>query len=147
MEKYIAIIATLIAIMVAWTGYQQYKLAKDKFKLDLFEKRFAVYKGIQRFLTIIRQKPYFDDGQLFEFRRDTQNATFLFGSEITKYINMIDSKALKMRSIVCQYQPLPVGKDRSILVKNQDQLLTELIDELPRLREVFAPYLRFEKWK
>ena len=60
---------------------------------------------------------------------------------------MVDSKALKMRSIVRQYQPLPVGKDRSILVENQDQLLTELIDELPRLREVFALYLRFEKWK
>lgn len=137
----------LIAVMVACTGYQQHKLAKDKFKLDLFEKRFAVYKGIQRFLTIIHQKSEFDDGQLFEFRRDTQNATFLFGSEITKYINMIDSKALKMRSIVSQYQPLPVGKDRSVLVENQDQLLTELIAELPRLREVFAPYLRFEKWK
>ena len=147
MEIYITIIATLIAAIVAWTGYQQHKLARDKLKLDLFEKRFAVYKGVQRFLTIILQEAKFDIGQLFEFRRDTQDATFLFGSEIPEYINMIDSKALEMRSIAQQYQPLPRGEERSALCEKETKLLAELIAELPRLKEVFAPYMRFEKWK
>ena len=38
-------ITVLIGAFVAFTGWQQYKINKERFKLDLFEKRFAVYKG------------------------------------------------------------------------------------------------------
>ncbi len=51
MEYYISIIATFIAAIAAWIAVQQYFLAKGKLKLDLFEKRFSVYKGVQVFLS------------------------------------------------------------------------------------------------
>jgi hypothetical protein len=52
-----------------------------------------------------------------------------------------------MRSVAEQYGPLPVGPQRSELCEEESRLLMELLDELPRLKEVFAPYLRFDKWK
>jgi len=68
-------------------------------------------------------------------------------NDIPRYIDGIDKKALEMRSVAKQYEPLPVGQKRSELVKKETHLLGELTDELPRLKEVFAPYLRFDKWK
>jgi len=44
-------------------------------------------------------------------------------------------------------KPLPRGQERSELCRKQTLLLGELIGELPKFKEVFAPYLRFEKWK
>jgi len=137
----------LLVAIVTWTGVQQHKLGKDKFKLDMFEKRFAVYKGVQEFLTIILQEAKFDLNQLFEFRRKTQDSTFLFGKDIPEYIDGIDKKALKMHSVAEEYEPLPLGPQRSDLCEEKSCLLMELLDELPRLKEVFAPYLRFDKWK
>jgi len=71
---YISAIATLIAGIVAWTGYQQHHLAKEKLKLDLFEKRFSVYKGVQIFLSQIMQEGKLNLDSLWEFQKATQEA-------------------------------------------------------------------------
>ena len=63
----------LVAATVAWIGYQQYALGKARFKLDLFEKRFAVYKATEKFLSS-SASPSRDD--LAEFRWDTRDALF-----------------------------------------------------------------------
>jgi len=147
MEIYISTIMVLVAAIVAWTNYQQHLLTKEKFKLDLFEKRFAVYKGVQRFLTHILTEGKLDLNKLFEFRRDTQDAVFLFSEDIPKYLGSIDRKALDMGTKAEQYKDLPVGEERSNLCKEESRLLMELLDELPRLKDVFAPYLKFRKWK
>jgi hypothetical protein len=147
MGIYISIIATLVAAIVSWTGYQQHLLAKEKFKLCLFEKRFAVYKGVQIFLTHIFMKAKVDIDKLFEFRRDTQDAMFLFDDAISTYIKEIDHKALDLHTTVKTYRPLPKGDKRSHLCKHEAQLLRELTGELPKLKDVFAPYLKFKKWK
>lgn len=137
----------LLVTIVTWTGVQQHKLAKEKFKLDMFEKRFAVYKEVQEFLTVILQDGTFKLDQLYEFRRKTQDSTFLFGIDIPQYIDGIAKKALDMRSTEKKYESLPVGQRRSELGEKETRLLEELTDELPKLKEVFAPYLRFDKWK
>jgi hypothetical protein len=115
--------------------------------LDLFEKRFSVYKGVQRFLTHILTEGRLELDKLFEFRRDTQDAIFLFGDEIPEYLTRIDRKALNMQTKAKQYENLPTGEERSRLCKEESTLLMELLDELPRLKDVFAPYLKFDKWK
>jgi hypothetical protein len=147
MEIYISTIMVLVAAIVAWTNYQQHLLTKEKFKLDLFEKRFAVYKGVQRFLTHILLKAKIELDKLNEFRGDTQDAVFLFCDDIPKYLGSIDRKALDMWTKAEQYKDLPVREERSKLCKEESRLLMELLDELPRLKDVFAPYLKFKTWK
>jgi hypothetical protein len=147
MGYYISVIATLIAGIVAWTGYQQHRLAKEKLKLDLFEKRFSVYKGVQIFLSQIMQEGKLNLDSLWELQKATQEAEFLFETEIPKYIDFIRSKALKMRAIQSKYENMPTGDERSRLVDKQHTIFTELIKELPALSQVFMPYLKFSKWK
>ena len=52
-----------------------------------------------------------------------------------------------MRSTEKKYESLPVGQRRSELGEKETRLLEELTGELSKLKEVFAPYLRFDKWK
>jgi len=137
----------LIAAAVAYIAYQQYGLAREKFKLDMFEKRFAVYKATQRFLTVIFQVGKVDLDKLFEFRRDTQDATFLFGQEIPAYLKRLDVQALNLMAINDELRDLPVGEERGFLCRKKTELSGALTGELSELKNVFAPYLRFDKWK
>ena len=154
MAKYISIFPllivfsnVLIAASVAYIAYRQYGLAREKFKLDMFEKRFAVYKATQRFLTIILQDGRVDLEKLNEFRRDTQDAIFLFGQEIPTYLKRLDVQALDLMAINDELRDLPVGDERSRLCSKGSELLEALTGELPNLKSVFAQYLRFDRWK
>lgn len=55
-EHYTAImtflIPSLIALAVAFISFQQFLLAREKFKLDLFEKRMAIYNAVYTYLAV-----------------------------------------------------------------------------------------------
>ena len=42
------LLTILIAIFLPYVAYRQYRLDREKFKLDLFEKRFAVFVATRR---------------------------------------------------------------------------------------------------
>ncbi|MFC1764063.1 hypothetical protein ACFL6U_18565 [Planctomycetota bacterium] len=139
-------ITVIIAAIIAYIAWQQHELAKDRFKLDLFDKRFAVYKGAQVLLTRISQKASSDIDMLFEFRKDTQDSAFLFDDSITEYLKTLDKIALELDCIISELQGELSSKDKSQKRKRKRELVKSAIEELPKLKDVFAPYLKFERW-
>jgi hypothetical protein len=140
-------LAVLVAAIVAWHGYQQHRLERERFKLDLFEKRFGIYRATQKLLGIIGQKAAISLQELFEYVRDTQDAVFLFDQEIVDYLTALYKKGVDLQTTQAQYDPLPVGEERTRLCEKENRLLKEFGDEILRLKDVFAPYLKFERWK
>ena len=55
LEHVLTIITIINAIFVTFVVYFQYKLAKDKINLELFEKRFNIYKEVEDFFIKILQ--------------------------------------------------------------------------------------------
>jgi len=137
----------LIATLAVWIAYNQHVLAREKFKLDLFEKRFAVYKATQMFLVTIMKNPNISWNDPVIFSRETQDAVFLFGQEIVDYLDSLYKKSLDMKALQQKFEHLPVGAERSALCEQESQLVSELTRELPKLPQVFAPYLKFRAWK
>ncbi len=89
-EYLLSTVTVIVGISVAVLAYQQYRLAKDTFHLDLFEKRFSVYKGVQVFLTKVMSKGRVELDDFFEFRAATQDAVFLFENDIPEFISSLD---------------------------------------------------------
>ncbi len=146
-EHVFACITIAIGFFVAFTAYNQYRLSKGKFKLDLFEKRFSIYKGTQVFLTHILVKAKVDIELIHQFRADTQDATFLFDADITKYLKEIDSKSLELWQIRNELEDVPKGQKRSEMCRVQTKAIGWLTSQLPVLKEKFAPYLEFKRWR
>jgi hypothetical protein len=140
-------ITVVIGCFVSYVAYQQYRLGKVRFRLDLFEKRFAVYKGTQVFLSQILTKGETSLPELFDFRAATQDAVFLFKSEVPDFIKEIDERALRMMTIRDELEELPVGEKRSLAVQHKSELLEWLNNKLPELKEIFGPYLYVGSWK
>ena len=141
-----ALITILIGIFVAFVGYQQWILNREKFKLDLFEKRFAVYKACQVFLTQIMVTGDVKFEVLQDFRSNTQDSVFLFDNDVVDYINKIDKKSLESATLFKKLEALPVGDKRSEVCEKVSDLIGYLIKELPNLKNVFQPYLKFKTW-
>ena len=64
-------------MMIAW---QQWRVADNKLRLDLFDRRYKVYDATRKFLAVIFREASFTDSQLFEFYAGTSDAEFHFWS-------------------------------------------------------------------
>jgi hypothetical protein len=137
----------LVASIVAVINFWNHRLATEKLKLELFEKRFAVYRAAQTLLSRVLQ-----DGEvkklkyIFEYRRDTQVAYFLFDQEIVKYLDSLDRKALDLWAKGQAYNSMNVCEQRTELVSEAHDICMQLVEELPELKKAFEPYMRFKAW-
>src|SRR5712691_9934192 len=107
-------IATLfLSIAVVLIALQQWQTARDKLRLDLFDRRYKVFDATRRFLSTIGREATFTDSQLLEFHAATSDAEFLFGMDVVDYLSQVRRSALEMRKQQKKHDPLPEGEARS----------------------------------
>jgi len=140
----------VIAGFGSYVAYQQHRTSRARLKLDLFEKRFAVFDRARKFLTVVTQNGAAElDAQLdaiFEYRASIGEASFLFTPDTVEYLESIYQHALKLHTAQRTMNELPVGDERSRLPAKLSSERQWLADQLPELKSVFAPYLSFSTW-
>jgi hypothetical protein len=138
--------ATLVVgLSVAFIALQQWRLARHRFRLDLFDKRYRVYEATAQFLAVIMAHADFQDEDLRVFTIGTRDAAFLFPKRITEHIHQIRCRAIDMRLFQTQFARLPVGEERSKLVEKNSVELKWLLQEMQQLADTFKPWLGFER--
>ncbi len=119
-EVFTLVLAASVAI-VAWL---QWWVALNKFRLDLFDRRYKVYDATRKFLSAIVGEATFTDRQLVEFYGETSDAGFLFDADVVDYLEQIRKRALDMRAHQKHFERLPVGDEHSRHVQaNHDQVV------------------------
>jgi hypothetical protein len=126
--------------MIAW---QQWRVADNKLRLDLFDRRYKVYDSTRKFLAVILTEATFTLSQLAEFDIGTSDAEFLFGADVVDYLGQIRKRALHLRTAQTLYEPLPVGDERSRHVQAAHDDLSWLTNQITAMTKIFAPYLGF----
>jgi hypothetical protein len=93
----------ILGAIGAYIAYQQYKLAENKLKLDLFDKRYAVYEAIRKVLsslvTLGAGNSLRGDILMREFDIGTADASFLLDQKITDYISQMRKELLDLSYI------------------------------------------------
>ena len=139
-----AFVALVIGVIAAWIALQQWRVARAKLNLDLFERRLSIYRATDKYL--LESLPGGPQG-FFDAIEGLDDASFLFGSEVTAYLQEvlamrnelrgIDTRAQANNGIV---QPHEIGRHQ--------HLIQWLIDQRTGpCRVVFAQYLDFGKWR
>ena len=129
--------ATLVlGCAIAYVAWQQWRIARHRLRLDLFDRRYKIYDATRKFLSIILREARFDDSQLFEFYAGTSDAEFLFNSAVVNYLEQVRKRAVNMRTYQRVYEHMPVGDERSRHVQAEH-------DDLAW----FSPYLSFSHVK
>ena len=142
-----ALLVPLIAIIGIYIAYQQYRINKQRLRHETYERRLAVYKAVQRYLSEILRDGKTSYDRALQFNSEASEATFLFDQSVQQKIDEIYLKSIDM---VANYekmypsdgsQGLPVGDDRSEVAKINTELLKWHINQLKESRPFFAKKL------
>lgn len=129
----------IIAAWAAWSGWQQHRVARDKLRLDLFEKRQELFEAVQWAIISAREQSKFDPEDL---RRAALRSTFLFGNEVGEYL-------LELRAKLTDYCEPPMSPHQSLAfyptgATKSEIALVKWIEAQPhKAQTVFAPYMSF----
>lgn len=133
---------TIIALVALFiTGYfarLQWSTARDKLRLDLFDKRYSYFVTLRDFMIHIIQNGTANDGHWQKFWQGMIGVEFVFNREITSYIENIASRAQLLRAKNMRLQDLEVGEKRNALVDEVSKIFMSISDEFPLLEKKFA---------
>lgn len=140
-----ALLAPVIAGVVAYIAYQQHKTNRDKLRLDLYNKRYEVFRGLMIFITRILQQAKIELEQVGEFSRATKEAVFLFDEGIETYLETIRKKANDLWATEETMKDLPKGDERSAKAAEASELLRWFVKQSCVAVDKFGKYLKFEQ--
>lgn len=144
----IGINTIVIAIIATYIAIRQYKTSRAQYRLNLYEKRFAVFKATQSFLRdIVKNARVTDDSSAEKFWSAVDDAQFLFKAPVACF--MKDLKKEYIKFMICKGElhgpaSLPVGEERKRVSQENNDLLMWFINQNARLVDVFRKDLRCE---
>lgn len=140
-----ALVALLVGSIAAAIAYRQYRVARAKLNLDLFERRYAVFEATWSYLSSpIRPGESAFSTQLSNL---IPQAAFLFGREMEAYLRLIVSNLVELRTIELKTSArqnimAPEDIDRHTALTNW---FLEEATKGARIR--FGAFLDFEEWR
>jgi hypothetical protein len=142
-----AALAPTTAIVAVSLAFSQYRLERAKFRHQLYERRLAIYTSTAKLLATIMSTAKAELKDLFEFTRETNQSYFLFGADISDYLDEIYRQGVTLRS---QNQKMdnsifPTEEARARVIDQNDALLKWFADQLSVSRKKFAPYIRLDR--
>jgi hypothetical protein len=140
-----ALLTPLIALIAAYIAWQQWKTNERKLKLDLYDRRYEVYEATRSFILTICKDAGVQFEEIGHFRATVAQARFLFGKDITDYLELLRSRAFELQSwngkYLDSYQPKPDDYDHNLVVENMHRELEWLVEQLEPAAEKFGRYL------
>ena len=142
-----ALLVPMIAIVGVYIAFQQYRINQQRLRHETYERRLAVYKTVQRYLSEVIRDGKTNYDRALEFNSDASEAAFLFDGSVQEKIDEIYKKSVRMVFLHQRMYPadgspgLPVGEERSKVVHEESELLEWHANQLVEIRPFFAKKL------
>jgi hypothetical protein len=141
--------AGIVALIVAAISWRQYLVEKAKLKLDLFERRYAIFQQTWEILSEVvshgtRERNY---GLATPFNNFLPQARFLFGKKIAEYLDLASSNWTELQGLESEIQDV-AGDDRKKNLARGRELMKWFFEQASKgCKQLFDEYLNFERWK
>jgi hypothetical protein len=143
------LLTPVIGIITTYIAWQQWRTNKNKLKLDRYERSLQVYKEVVRFISIGIRDANYNNDELITFRSKVSEADFLFGREISKYIDELHGTAVNLYRWNKEYrdhsQQQPEGYDHQKVVEEMHKELLWVSSQLEPARNIFKRYLHISQ--
>jgi hypothetical protein len=138
-------IATLfLSVAVIAIAALQWRVADNKLRLDLFDRRYKVYDAARNFVASIIREATVTDSQLAEFNIGTSDAKFLFEPDVAEYLAEIRRRAHSLRTTRQLLEKRPTSDDElARLAQSENASVVWLSDQFSEMTKIFTPYLGF----
>ncbi|MBB3637143.1 hypothetical protein [Variovorax atrisoli] len=138
---FVALVIGGVAGLIAW---RQYRVARAKLNLDLFEQRYQLFELIW---TYVSAKGEPSKSLEEAYGNAVHKASFIFGEEIGTYMTANITKRYQLLTAVRTLRETPFeAPERKKAEQDCAALHQYWLDELGKLRERFSPYMDFAEW-
>ena len=151
----VAVGQLIVAAAIASFAWRQWRIAQDKLRLDLFDKRFAVWSSLLALFVEIWRDRALQLASISAYSAGTASAAFLFDSDVQQYLDRVRDQAIKLQSqgrrirIACD-QGKVFGmsererQDYNARVESEAGLIEWFLHEAEKTsNEMFRPYFEF----
>jgi hypothetical protein len=132
-----------LSVAVVVIAALQWRVARNKLRLDLFDRRYKVYEATRKFLALILRNTRFQDSELTEFDLATSDAKFLFRRDIVDWLAEIRAQALDLRTDQKLLERPQNADEIAKRANAKNERLKWLGDQVTELTKLFGRYLRF----
>jgi hypothetical protein len=138
-----ALLAPVVAVLGSLIAYRQWRLAQNKLKLDLFDRRLKIYEAATGLISSIMTSGKANDAEVFKYMVATREAKWLLNPEIAEYLDkQLYHKAIDLQTLDAELEGVPVGDVRTKNVRAQAELKKWLMAQYPVLDAQFSPFLQ-----
>lgn len=138
-----ALLTPTLAVLGSLIAYRQWRLAQNKLKLDLFERRFSVYEAARNLLGSIITSGKAKDEEIFKFMVATREAKWVLNAQVAEYLDkQLYHKAIDLQTLSSVLEGVPMGEERTTNVHKQAEIKKWFLAQYDVLDEYFEPFLQ-----
>ena len=112
----------LIAIITVTILILQYILAKQRWRLDLYDKRYPVFSATMEYIGYIVKEKKITDEEWWKFLRNSKDKVFLFGEDVQQFLKELYER----------------GSDFRIILKEEEKLDADFVNQKAKLVDWFS---------
>lgn len=141
-----AFVTLVIGVVAANIAWRQHVTARDKLRLDLFEKRFQVYESVLAVKSALLEGQWTQES-IKQIREATDRSKLLFGDALVKRLEEFSDCTRNMyflsRKLANKHHNDP---DVPALQNEFQTLVDKVVGPLgAAIEKLFRPYLKFDK--
>ena len=137
-----ALLTPVIGVVTTIILVNQHRLEKRKLRLQLFEKRYAVYLAAMEYITTIMREGKSTAAAQASFLRDSRDRVFLFDKRIHQFLDDVWKQSVSLEMHQEIFRDLPVGAERTEHVEAAAAIKVQLPVLAERAQELFGAYLK-----
>lgn len=138
-----ALLTPIVAVLGSFIAYRQWRLAQNKLKLELFDRRLSVYDATRALLASIMSSGKTKDEEVFKFMVATREAKWLLNDSIAEYLDkQLYHKVIDLQTLASELEGVGVGEERTQNVHAQANIKKWLMAQFGVLDEKFTPFLQ-----
>jgi hypothetical protein len=137
-----ALLTPTIAVFGATIAYRQWRIAQNKLKLDLFERRLVIYEAARGYISSVMTSGKTSQIKEMEFLSGTRGAKWLFDDEIVNYLNkVLWHKICALGCVQSELEGMPAGEEHTKKIHAQAELKKWLMAQEEVIDNKFSPFL------
>jgi hypothetical protein len=138
-----ALLTPVIAILALYIAWQQYKVQHRTFNVQLYERRYVVFKAFMSFLADVMREGTVSYQRLGQFYAEASEADLLFSEAIPNMREELYKRGIDLADADQLMYPsdgsagLPVGSERTTVARQKAEHLKWFFDQISRTKTLF----------
>jgi len=135
-----ALLTPLVAALGIWIAFNQWKTARMKLKLDLFDKRVVVYEAVELAVRKAVIGDIFTEETLSDYVKGTAGTRWLFDEKMKRFTFELFELFCQLLSIDDMPKDAP-PEIQSVFVSKESEAIEKITAHWEVLDSKFAPFL------